>query len=671
MARTKLSEAKKRKIKVEVNEEVEENEYCLDDEPKHKIINCWSGPRSLSTSLMYSFHNRGDAECFDEPLYAHYLSDEIGMNEANDGLKDSLPRPYVDMVLDKQNADGGKVLDELLYGDRNESSREFRFVKHMAKHATRHMPRRKHNSTEFEYDRLMDYLEGSENFILVRHPEDIVRSFGAVATPTLEETCLPSQLEIFMKHAPGRYGMVNHTTKKLVPPTVEHRKQYPPMPVVLSEDLRDNPEGTLRALCKAMNIDFKPEMLKWKAGPRPEIDGCWAPWWYKTTHESTCFAPPRQDKPPPPPLSEDLQALVDECMPYYQFLKSHAMKPDVIERRGEDDGRNDAATTSRTLATTHAGTHAYAADPRNESVLIGMRDGVTDTFSLVPRKDAKVSVFDSGFVLGDGVWEGIRLHDGVLMYVDEHVKRLYQGAKAIDMEIGVTQAGLIKMMYETVDANEMKSGVHIRLMVTRGLKSTPYQNPTFTVGKPTIVIAAEHKAAAEAPKVRGMRLMTTHVRRGAPDVQDPAWNSHSKLNCIAASIQANKAGVDESLMLDPHGFVATCNSVHFFIVVDGVVLTSRRKYILHGITRDNVMRIARGTLGLKVREDDFTLTAVYSAEECFVTGTFAGVLPVREVDGRQIGDGKRGPIVKRLQEAYVREVNAVASRGRRRAGLNS
>ena len=423
MARTKGSEAKKRKIKVEVNEEVEESESCPGDQPKHKIINCWSGPRSLSTSLMYSFHNRGDAECFDEPFYAHYLREEIAANERN-GIEDSRPRPYVDMVLDKQNADGAKVLDEMLYGDRNESSREIRFVKHMAKHATRYMPRRKNNSTEFEYDRLGDYLERCENFILVRHPEDIVRSFGAVATPTLDETCLPSQLEIFMMYAPNRFGMINHETEKMELSTLKHRKKYPSMAVVLSEDLRDNPEGTLRALCKAVNIDFKPEMLKWKAGPRPEIDGCWAPWWYKTTHESTCFAPPRQDKPLPPPLSEDLQALVDECMPYYQFLKSHAMKPDVIERR-EDDGRNDAMTTSRTLPTTHAGTHSYAADPRNDSVLIGMRDGVTDTFSLVPRKDAKVSVFDSGFVLGDGVWEGIRLHDGVLMYVDEHVKRLY------------------------------------------------------------------------------------------------------------------------------------------------------------------------------------------------------------------------------------------------------
>ena len=267
MSRTKGSEAKKRKIKVEVNEEVEESESCPGDQPKHKIINCWSGPRSLSTSLMYSFHNRGDAECFDEPFYAHYLREEIAANERN-GIEDSRPRPYVDMVLDKQNADGAKVLDEMLYGDRNESSREIRFVKHMAKHATRYMPRRKNNSTEFEYDRLGDYLERCENFILVRHPEDIVRSFGAVATPTLDETCLPSQLEIFMMHTPCRHGKINRETEKMELPTLKHRKRHPPMPVVLSEDLRDNPEGTLRALCKAVNIDFKPEMLKGKSGPK-------------------------------------------------------------------------------------------------------------------------------------------------------------------------------------------------------------------------------------------------------------------------------------------------------------------------------------------------------------------------------------------------------------------
>ena len=249
-----------------------------------------------------------------------------------------------------------------------------------------------------------------------------------------------------------------------------------------------------------------------------------------------------------------------------------------------------------------------------------------------------------------------------MLYAAEHVKRLFQGAKAIDMDVGVSPDGLIKMMYDTVDANEMHEGVHIRLMVTRGLKSTPYQNPTFTVGKPTIVIAAEHKAAAEGPKVNGMRLMTTHVRRGAPDVQDPAWNSHSKLNCIAACIQANKAGVDESLMLDPHGFVATCNSVHFFIVVDGVVLTSKRKYIRHGLTLDNVMRIARG-LGMDTREEDFTLTAV-TRRMSASTARSRACCPCARWTGGRSAPASGGPSCGELQEAYVKEADAVARRGR-------
>jgi len=608
------------------------------------VINCWSGPRSLSTSLMYSFHNRGDVECFDEPLYAHYLRNRKVLNPNHPGPD----RPYHDLVV-KGAMNAGDTWLHLLWQPPRERTK-MSFVKHMAKHAV--VESLYKNQLYTVMNSLRNVLAETRNFILVRHPEDLVRSFNAVIPPTLEETCLPAQVQIFMLHAQFRKHRGNESAT---------------MPVVLSEDLRENPEGTLRALCKAIAIEFKPEMLRWEAGPRPEIDGCWAPWWYKTTHQSTRFEPPRRDKPPSPPLSAELRALVDECAPYYQFLRSHALKPEAVTHRAVT---HQAATIGKTLTPSveggsgsGSGTHAYALDPRNASVLIGMRDGVTGAFSLIPRVDAKVSVFDSGFVLGDGVWEGIRLHKGVLMYAAEHVKRLFQGAKAIDMDVGVTPEGLIKMMYDTVDANEMHEGVHIRLMVTRGLKSTPYQNPTFTVGKPTIVIAAEHKTAAEGPKVNGMRLMTTHVRRGAPDVQDPAWNSHSKLNCIAACIQANKAGVDESLMLDPHGFVATCNSVHFFIVVDGVVVTSKRKYILHGITRDNVMRIARG-LGIETREEDFTLTAVYSADECFVTGTFAGVLPVREVDGRKIGDGERGPVVRRLQEAYVKEADAIARRGR-------
>eukprot|EP00854_Cymbomonas_tetramitiformis_P027261 gene27261-33572_t len=213
--------------------------------------------------------------------------------------------------------------------------------------------------------------------------------------------------------------------------------------------------------------------------------------------------------------------------------------------------------------------------------------------------------------------------------------RLYENSKAVDMDIGLTKNELLDLIYQTTDANNMLDGVHIRLMVTRGLKPTPYQNPNTTIGKPIVVIIAEHKAASSGPKINGITLFTCHVRRGPPDVQDPSWNSHSKLNCIAACIQANKAGTDEALMLDPQGFVATCNSVNFFCVRKGVVWAPRPQYQMAGITRSNILRCCE-LGGIPYKEHDFYLTQVYSADESFVTGTFGGVTPVREIDGRVI-----------------------------------
>lgn len=291
------------------------------------------------------------------------------------------------------------------------------------------------------------------------------------------------------------------------------------------------------------------------------------------------------------------------------------------------------------------GTHRFAEDPRNADILIYVNG------TLVPRADARISVFDSGFILGDGVWEGLRLHNGCLVFLDEHLDRLYEGARAIDLDIGLTATELGAAIMRTVQANGMTDGVHIRLMVTRGLKMTPYQHPRASIGPATIVIIPEHKVAAPETAERGIRLFTVHVRRGAPDVQDPRWNSHSKLNCIAACIQADKAGADEALMLDPHGFVATCNSTHFFILRRDEVWTSTGRYCLHGITRANILSLARAN-GLGGQELDFSLTDVYSAEEAFVTGTFAGVTPVIEVDGRRIGSGMRGPTTERLQRLY-------------------
>ena len=298
------------------------------------------------------------------------------------------------------------------------------------------------------------------------------------------------------------------------------------------------------------------------------------------------------------------------------------------------------------------GTHDFEDDPRNERILIWVNG------SLVPRDQAVVSVFDAGFVLGDGVWEGLRVRSGHPAFLERHLDRLFEGARAIMLDIGLSRAELTEAVYSTLRANEMSDGVHVRLMVTRGVKRTPYQDPRVTVGPATVVIIAEHKEALPATVTEGITLFTTHVRRASPDTLDPKLNSHSKLNDISACIQAYTAGADEALMLDPHGFVATCNSTHFFIVLgSGEVITSDGRYCLAGITRSNVLEICDAN-GIPALETTFSLTDVYSAREAFVTGTFAGVVPVRSVDGRTIGDGRRGPVVERLQGLYRELVDA-------------
>jgi len=286
-------------------------------------------------------------------------------------------------------------------------------------------------------------------------------------------------------------------------------------------------------------------------------------------------------------------------------------------------------------------------DPRNASILINVNG------ELKPRDQAMVSVFDSGFMLGDGVWEGLRVHKGRAAFLDRHLDRLFEGAKAIAMDVGLSREELAGRLYETLDANQMEEGGHVRLMVTRGVRSTPYQDPRVVVSPATVVIIAEYKQPDPAIYERGLKLFTVHVRRGDPAVQDQKINSHSKLNCILASIQATQAGADEALMLDPHGFVATCNSTHFFIVHKGEVWTSSGKYCLGGVTRGLVLEIAREA-GIPAIEKDFSLTDVYGADEAFVTGTFAGIVPVREVDGRKLMC--RGPMVERLQRLYRERV---------------
>lgn len=303
------------------------------------------------------------------------------------------------------------------------------------------------------------------------------------------------------------------------------------------------------------------------------------------------------------------------------------------------------------------GTHSTGPDERNRHIQINVNG------NLFPREEAVVSVFDSGFILGDGVWEGLRLHRGVIPFLDRHLKRLWEGARALDFDPGISPAALKQRLYDTVDANGMESGVHIRLMLSRGVKSTPYQDPAMTVGAPTIVIIPEYKEPDSGLYDRGIRLYTVYVRRGYADVQDPRINSHSKLNCIFGCIQAAGAGYDEALMLDPHGHVATCNSTHFFIVREDEVWTSSGDYCLDGITRRNVINLCKAN-GLPVYERNFSVSQTYGAEEAFVTGTFAGLAPVSEIDGRVIGDGKPGPVTERLRKLYRKLIEEECGRGR-------
>ena len=290
------------------------------------------------------------------------------------------------------------------------------------------------------------------------------------------------------------------------------------------------------------------------------------------------------------------------------------------------------------------GVHDFVYDPRNADVLISVNG------ELKHRDEATVSVFDSGYLLGDGVWEGLRVKDGGVAFLDEHLKRLYAGAKTIDMDIGLSKEELTTRLFDCLKAQDMSDGVHIRLMVTRGIKKTPYQGPRFTITKPTVVIIPEYKAPVPEVVEKGLSVFTVHVRRTGPAEQDQKLNSHSKLNCILACIQADKAGADEGLMLDADGFVATCNSTHFFIVRDGEVWTSPPDYCLGGITRGNIIRACREA-GIPVREKRFSLFDVYSADEAFVTGTFAGVTPVREVDGREI-EQVGGPMAEKITGLY-------------------
>lgn len=297
------------------------------------------------------------------------------------------------------------------------------------------------------------------------------------------------------------------------------------------------------------------------------------------------------------------------------------------------------------IPTTHDSEH----DERNEHLKIYV-DG-----KFFDKQDAKVSVYDSGFMLGDGIWEGMRLYNGRLAFVDEHLKRLFESAYALDIDIGVDIAGMKEILRKTLAANNMTHHAHVRLMVTRGRKAKPFQDPRLSIFGSTIVVIAEHSVVREDTANKGVTLHTVPIVRGLPTSQDPKFNSHCKLNCIMALSHALKAGANEALMLDPHGFVNTSNSCNFFIVRNGELWTSTGDYCMNGITRKKVIEICKEN-GIPVQLKNYSLFDTYCADEAFLTGTFGGQTPVIEIDGRLVGNGAVGPVTQKIRQLYKAKI---------------
>ena len=302
------------------------------------------------------------------------------------------------------------------------------------------------------------------------------------------------------------------------------------------------------------------------------------------------------------------------------------------------------------------GTHNAVYDERNNSIKVYING------QFFQRNDAKISVFDSGYLVGDGIWEAIRLVKGTLIFFDDHMERLWTASKATGIKFHFSKEELKSIIYKVLNENNMEDGVHVRIMITRGIKKTPSQDPRLTISDPNLVIIPEYKLADQSSKKIGIKLFTSAIRRGSPDYLDPKLNCHSKLHEVQALIQAIEAGADEALMLDVNGFVSTCNSTNFFMIKKGVVYTSTGQYCMNGITRQKVIDVCK-VLNIPCKEQNFSLFDLYGADEAFVTGTFAGLTPVNSIDGRQIGNKSNNEISATLDNAYKDLVNQQIKNG--------
>lgn len=536
------------------------------EERETEVIHSWSAPRSLSTSLMYSFAQRDDTEVLDEPLYAHYLS------------VTGVDRPYRDQLLSTMESDGNKVVKNIIYGP---GEKKYRYCKHIAKERLPGLSD--------------DLTKKGKHFILIRNPIDSLQSFDKVVPSSFHELGLADLVSLYSELcASGK-----------------------PPPILDVSDLQQDPEGALRGLCEDLDIPFQDSMLKWEAGPK-SVDGIWAPWWYKSVHKSTCFVQPVKYRPPFP---ASLYDVLEQSLPFYNMLKSHA----------------------RTKRFPKIPIPSLPV-PKNKKILVWVGD------ELLPRDSAMVSVFDSVVQGGDSVWEGLRIYNGKVFKLEEHLDRMFDSAKALAFNNVPTRDEIKEAIFKTLIRNGMFDNAHIRLSLTRGKKTSSGMSPGFNLYGCTLIVLAEWKPPVY-DNTKGITLVTATTRRNSPNNLDSKIHHNNLLNNILAKIEGNNANADDAIMLDKDGYVSETNATNIFLVKKGIVMTPHADYCLPGITRATVMELVKKE-NLVLEERRISLSEFHTADEVWTTGTMGELSPVTKIDGRVIGDGTVGPVTKRLQSSF-------------------
>ncbi|XP_050223542.1 branched-chain-amino-acid aminotransferase-like protein 1 [Mercurialis annua] len=534
-----------------------------------EVIHSWSAPRSLSTSLMYSFAQRGDTEALDEPLYGNYLK------------VTGVDRPYGEDIRVKMESDGNKVVNEVIFGP---GEKKYRYCKHISKQRLPGLP--------------MDLMKKGKHFLLIRNPLDTLPSFDKVVPSSILELGLTELVSI--------YSDLSQLGK--------------PPPVIDAADLQQDPEGTLRGLCEDLDIPFDDAMLRWEAGPKP-IDGFWAPWWYKSVHQSTGF---KQARKYPQPFPLFMYDLLEQSLPLYNMLRRHVKRTSLLLK-------SPLPPPDIPI-------------PANEKLLAWVGD------EILPRESAKVSVFDSVIQGGDSVWEGLRIYNRKVFKLDEHLDRLFDSAKALAFRNVPTREEVKEAIFKTLNRNGMFDNSHIRLSLTRGKKVTSGMSPAFNLYGCTLIVLPEWKPPVY-DNTHGITLVTATTRRNSPNNLDSKIHHNNLLNNILAKIEGNNANADDAIMLDKDGYVSETNATNIFLVKKGRVLTPHADYCLPGITRATVMDLVVKE-NLILEERNISLSEFHTADEVWTTGTMGELSPVVKIDGREVGNGKVGPITQRLQNSY-------------------